>query len=780
MPEKGKFLMVNMSVATAHPSRAYMRRLPRLCSHVPECSLRCWIARMTAEGAAVSTHTVARQCTLCEAHCGILVTVDGDRVTRIEGNPDDILSRGYICPKATALAHLHHDPDRLRRPMRRVGDGFEEIGWDEAFALAGERLRAVRRQYGRDAIAMYLGNPAAHSSSSVYGIALRIALLTRKFYTASSIDQFPQEFAAWKMFGSNVLMPIADVDRTDRWMIFGANLAVSNGSITTMPDARGRIAAIRRRGGSVVVVDPRRTETARLADEHIAVRPGGDPYLLLGMLHTILTDGARPVPDAVPLAGVDELAVLVASCTPEAMAPRAGVDADTIRRLARDHAAASSAIAYARVGVCHQVTGTLTHWLVNTLNAVTGNLDRPGGQMFATPPIDAVRLVRRLGSAYGQWTNRTGEHKSFRSELPVVGLADEMLGDGTGSGGPVRALVTYAGNPVLSTPQGGRLDEALESLDFFVAVDMYVTETSRHADLILPPVSHLEREEFDFLFPVFSVRNNARFNARVFEPAADALEDWQIMSRLILEVVPVPVRSRVTRPLRALVDRLSPVRLGALGVLTGPHGVLRRGRRGPTLGRIRRTPGGIDLGPLEPRLRSLVATRDRRVQVAPPEFLAEARRLLAEDEKAVRDTEFDLRLIGRRHLRSNNSWLHNIPTMVKGRDRCTVLMHPDDAAARSLVHGQRVTVRSRIGSIVVLVEVSDEIRVGTVAIPHGWGHGEKGVGWSTAAAHPGANVNLLHDPSVIDTFTGTAAVNATMVNVAAVDERSADHAMSRK
>ncbi|MGW0022124.1 molybdopterin-dependent oxidoreductase [Rhodococcus sp. NPDC003382] len=715
----------------------------------------------------MSTRTVARQCTLCEAHCGIRVTVDHDRVTRIEGDPDDVLSHGYICPKATALAGLHHDPDRLRRPMRRVGDGFEEIGWNEAFALAGERLRAVRRRHGRDAIAMYLGNPAAHSSSAVYGIALRIALLTRKFYSASSIDQFPQEFAAWKMFGSNVLMPIADVDRTDRLLILGANPAVSNGSITTMPDARGRIAAIRRRGGSVVVVDPRRTETARLADEHVAVRPGGDPYLLLGMLHTILADGTGPASGTVPLTGIEDLAELVAPCTPEAMAPRAGVDADTIRRLARDHAAARSAIVYARIGVCHQVTGTLTHWLVNTLNAVTGNLDRPGGQMFATPPIDAARLVRRLGSGYGLWSSRTGEHKSFRTELPVVGLADEILGDGPGSAGPVRALVTYAGNPVLSTPQGGRLDEALEGLDFFVAVDMYLTETSRHADLILPPVSHLEREEFDFLFPVFSVRNNARFNARVFEPAADALEDWQILSRLTLEVLPLPLRSRLTRPLRALLDRVSPLRLGALGVLTGPHGVLRHGRRGLTLGKIRRSPGGVDLGPLQPRLRSLLATRDRRVHVAPPEFVDETRRLLAETEKPSQETEFDLRLIGRRHLRSNNSWLHNIPTMVKGRDRCTVLMHPDDAASRSLVHGQPVTVRSRIGSIVVPVEVSDEIRAGTVAIPHGWGHDEKGVGWSTAAAHPGANVNLLHDPAVTDTFTGNAAVNATMVNVAA-------------
>ncbi|MBM7457969.1 molybdopterin-dependent oxidoreductase [Rhodococcus coprophilus] len=722
---------------------------------------------MTAEKTAVSTHTVARQCTLCEAHCGILVTVDHDRVTRIEGDPDDVLSHGYICPKATALADLHHDPDRLRRPMRRVGDSFEEIDWDEAFALAGSRLRAVQRRHGRDAVAMYLGNPAAHSSSVLYGIALRVALLTRKFYSASSIDQFPQEFAAWKMFGSNVLMPIADVDRTDRLLILGANPAVSNGSVTTMPDARGRIAAIRRRGGSVVVVDPRRTETARLADEHVAVRPGGDPYLLLGMLHTIFADGIHQKPATVPLTGMDHLAELVAACTPEEMAPRAGVDADTIRRLARDHNSARSAVAYARIGVCHQVTGTLTHWLVNTLNAVTGNLDRPGGQMFSSPPIDVARLMRRLGSGYGMWSSRTGEYKSFRTELPVVGMADEMLGDAQGSVGPVRALVTYAGNPVLSTPQGGRLDEALDSLDFFVAVDMYLTETSRHADLILPPVSHLEREEFDFLFPVFSVRNNARFSARVFEPAADALEDWQIMSRLTLEVLPLPFRTWSARPVRALLDRLSPLRLGALGVLTGPHGVLRRGRRGLTLGRIRRARGGIDLGPLQPRLRSLVSTRDRRVHVAPPEFVDETRRLAADAEIDYRDEEFDLRLIGRRHLRSNNSWLHNIPTMVKGRDRCTVLMHPDDAASRSLVHGQPVTVRSRIGSIVVPVEVSDEIRAGTVAVPHGWGHDEKGVGWFTAAAHPGANVNLLHDPAVTDTFTGNAAVNATMVNVAA-------------
>ena len=573
----------------------------------------------------MSTRVVARQCTLCEAHCGIHVHVTDERVTRIDGDPDDVLSHGYICPKATALADLHRDPDRLRRPLRRVGDGWEEIGWNEAFDLVGSRLRDVRRHYGRGAVAMYMGNPAAHSPSALYGVALRAVLRTRHFYTASSIDQFPQEYAAWKMFGANLLMPVADVDRTDRLLILGANPAVSNGSVTTMPDARGRIRAVRERGGTVVVIDPRRTETARLADEHVAVRPGGDPFLLLGMLHVLFADGLARPKTTVPQTGWMALADLVRGCTPAAMAPRAGVDAATIERLAREHAAARSAVAYARIGVCQQTTGTLTHWLVNALNAVTGNLDRPGGQMFATPAVDAVQLMRWFRTRHGRWTDGSGRRKSFRSELPVVGLADDMLTEGRGR---IRALITYAGNPALSTPQRGRLGAALDQLDFHVAVDMYLTETSRHADVVLPPVSHLEREEFDVLFPVFSVRNNARFNARVFEPAPDAKEDWQILGGIMAEVLPLPLRRVSTRLVRAVIDRLSPLRLTAPALAIGPYGVLRRGPRGLTIGRIRRTPGGVDLGPLRPRLRRLIRTRDHRVHLAPPEFVTEARRLI--------------------------------------------------------------------------------------------------------------------------------------------------------
>ncbi|MBF6288326.1 molybdopterin oxidoreductase family protein [Nocardia cyriacigeorgica] len=718
----------------------------------------------------MSTRTVARQCTLCEAHCGILVTVEDERVTRIEGNREDVLSKGYICPKATATGGLHHDPDRLRTPMRRVGEGFEPIGWDEAFHEIGQRLRAIRAAHGPSAIGMYMGNPAAHSSSVLYGGLLRAALMTRNFFSASSIDQFPQEFTAWRMFGSNVLMPIADIDRTDRLVILGANPAVSNGSITTMPGAKQRIRDVRGRGGTVVVVDPRRTETARLADEHVAVAPGGDVYLLLGMLHVLVTEGLcdqRAVREQ--CSGWDRLRRMVAETTPEAMAPHAGVDAETIQRLARDHAAAPSAVLYARIGVCQQVTGTLTHWLVNTINAVTGNLDRAGGQMFGTPPVDAARYAKYLPMGYGAWTDRSGAHKSFRSELPVGVLADEILTEGPGQ---IKAMITYAGNPVLSTPQGGRLDAALSSLDCYVAVDMYITETTRHADFILPPVSPLEREELNLLFPVFSVRNNARYDARVFDPPTDALEDWQILARLVTEVVPMPARRLTGRAVNAVLAQLSPQRMTAAAVATGPYGILRKGRQGLTVKRIRDAAGGVDLGPLRPRLRELIGTRDRKVQLAPPDFVRAVGSVL--DDAAAGQSltapgeGFDLKLIGRRHLRSNNSWLHNIPTMMKGRDRCTVLMHPGDATERGLADGDPATVASPVGAITLPVEISDDIRPGVVAIPHGWGHNAPGVGWTVAAAQPGVNVNLLHDPSLTDPLSGAAAVNNTWVRVSPV------------
>lgn len=709
-----------------------------------------------------SSTTHISQCTLCEAHCGIHVTVTDGKVSRIEGNPDDIFSKGYICPKATAMGALHHDPDRLRTPMRRVGERFEPVSWDEAFAEIGSRLRRIRSEHGVRALGMYLGNPAAHSSGATYGLMLRMALLTPNFFSASSIDQMPHEYAAWKVFGSNVLVPITDIDRTHRLVILGANPAVSNGSLSIMPGAKRRIKAIRDRGGKVVVIDPRRTETARMADQHVSILPGGDVYLLLGMLHVLINENlcdTRAL-DAIAT-GREELAALVADATPEAVAARAGVDAETIRTLAREHAAAESAAIYARIGICQQQTGTLVSWLVMVINTVSGNLDRAGGTMFSTPIADVPRVAKFMPVGHGAWTDRSGRYRAFRAELPAVAMADEILTPGKGQ---IRAMITYAGNPVSSIPQKGRLDEALASLDLYVAVDMYVTETTRHADFILPPVSPLEREDVGLLTTIFSVHNNIRYQHRSFQPSADAKEDWEILSRLTTELLPAPVR-QLLAPLRnRLIDFANPMRMTALAMATGPYGRLRKGRKGINLKQLRASAGGLDLGPLQPRLGKVIATRDRKVALAPAEFVTAAAELLgvAVDEAPH---EFDLRLIGRRQLRSNNSWLHNVPSMTGGSNKCTVLMHPTDAATRRLAQGDLVRVRSAVGQIEVPVDISDDIRVGTVAVPHGWGHAK--TGWRHANTLAGANVNDLHDPAQVDAFTGTAAVNNTWVTVTA-------------
>lgn len=706
-----------------------------------------------------TTHT--SQCTLCEAHCGIQVTVTDGKVSRIQGNSEDVFSHGYICPKATAMGGLHEDPDRLRTPMRRMGDTFEPVSWQEAFSDIGTRLRRVRKSHGNQAVGMYLGNPAAHSSAAIYGLLLRAALMTPNFFSASSIDQMPHEYAAWKVFGSNVLVPITDIDRTQRLVILGANPAVSNGSLSVMPGAKRRIKALRDRGGTVVVIDPRRTETAKLADAHIAVRPGGDLYLLLGMLHVLINENLC---DTAAIArqsvGLAQLRRLVAAASPEAVAARAGVDAETIYALARDHAAAESAALYCRIGVCQQETGTLVSWLVMVINAVTGNLDRAGGTMFSTPVMDVPRLAKYIPAGHGAWTDRSGRYKSFRGELPAVVIADEIL---TAGKGQIKAMITCAGNPVSSIPQKGRLDQALASLDLYVAVDMYITETSRHADYILPPVSPLEREDVGLLLPVFGVRNNVRYQHRTFEPPADGKDDWEILSLLMIELLPAPLRQMAAAGRKPLFAAISPLRMASIALAAGPYGWIRKGRKGISMRRLRDSVGGLDLGPLRPRLREVIATRDRKVQLAPDEFIAAAAALL--DEPTSPPTAYDFQLIGRRQLRSNNSWLHNVPSMTSGSNQCTLHMNSVDAKVRGLTEGDMVEVTSDIGKIAVPVHISDDMRPGTVSVPHGWGH--RNTGWRHADSLPGANVNDLHNPERVDTFTGTAAVNNTWVAVAA-------------
>jgi anaerobic selenocysteine-containing dehydrogenase len=716
--------------------------------------------------------TVHRQCTLCEAHCGINVDVEGDRVLRITGDAEDPISRGYICPKAAALADLHADPDRLRQPVKRVGSEWVQIGWDEALDLAADGLRRVQRAHGNDSVATYFGNPSAHTMAVLPGITLRHVLDTRNHYSATSADQLPQHPTSAEMFGNLALFPVPDIDRTDHMLILGANPSVSNGSLMTAPGARHRLRAIIERGGRVVVVDPRRTETAALASEHVAIAPGGDPYLLLGMLHVLFAEGRVALGHLAPFAdGLDAVEALAAQWSPARAADIAGVPAATIERMAREFDDAERAVAYGRVGVCQQRTGSITHWLINVLNAVTGNLDSPGGAMFPNPALDVgalLRHARRLGFGdHGRHHQRTTGLPEMNGELPVAGLADEILEPGDGQ---VRGMLVFAGNPVLSTPGGARLDEALATLDWFVAIDMYVTETSRHAHVILPPVSTLERSDIDVVMPIVSVRNHVRHSPAAVAKPKGAREDWQILTALTSRLGRGrDVGRRAEAALAGLPGAFTiPERLIEAGIATGPYGVLRRGPlKGLTVAKIKCAPHGIDLGPLASRLPGALDTPGGRVQLAPPRFVAEGERL-AERAAAAR-TEladgFDLTLIGRRSLRSNNSWMHNSARLMKGADRCTALLHPDDAEARGLRDGDRVRVTSRVGSIELPLQVSDELRPGVVSVPHGFGHTRPGVGWRLAAEKAGASVNDITDPSIVDILTGNAAFNAVAVRV---------------
>lgn len=718
------------------------------------------------------SQTVHRQCTLCEAHCGIDVEVDGARVLRITGDAEDPMSRGYICAKAAALADLYADPDRLRRPVRRVGSGWEEIGWDEALDMAAGGLRAVQRRHGNDAVATYFGNPSAHTMAVLSGLPLRHVLGTRNHYSATSVDQLPQHLTSAEMFGNLALFPIPDVDRTDYMLVLGANPSVSNGSLMTAPGARHRLRAIVARGGTVVVVDPRRTETARHASEHVAIVPGGDPYLLLGMLHLLFSEGRAKLGHLEGYVdGISAIRALAADWPVVRAASIAGVDEATVERLARGFADAERAVAYGRVGVCQQRTGSVTHWLINVLNAVTGNLDVPGGAMFPNPAFDVgavLKRARRLGfGGHRRYAQRVSGLPELNGELPVAGLADEITTPGEGQ---VRGMLIFAGNPVLSAPGGARLEEALTRLEWCVAVDMYITETTRHANVILPPVSTLERSDIDVVMPLVSVRNHIRYSPAAVPKSKDGREDWQILTALTSRL-----GSGVWRRAEAAIASLpsaftTPERIIGLGIALGPYGILRSGpRKGLTVAKVKRAKHGIDLGVLKPRLPGALDTADKRVHLAPPVLVEEAARLpgyAREREDALADG-YDLTLIGRRQPRSNNSWMHNSARLMKGADRCTALLHPDDASARGLDHGDRVRVVSRVGEIELPLEVSDEIRPGVVSIPHGFGHARRGVGWQLAATKAGASVNDITDPSVIDAITGNAAFNAVPVRIEA-------------
>jgi anaerobic selenocysteine-containing dehydrogenase len=738
----------------------------------------------------VSPRTEYRTCPFCEATCGLEVTLEGDTVTRIRGDEEDVLSHGFLCPKATGVKALHEDPDRLRTPLVRGASGqLEPASWDEAFAAVDEGLSRVLAAGDRDAVAVYLGNPSAHNlEAMLYGRVLLKALGTKNIYSASTVDQMPKQVSAGLMFGALLSVPVPDVDRTDHLLILGANPLASNGSLLTAPDMRGRLRGIIERGGKVVVIDPRRSRTAEEASEHHFIRPGTDALLLFAMAHVLFAEGlAAPAALTERCAGLDELPTLAEPFTPEAVAPVCGIEAEEIRRLARELAGARRAAVYGRIGTCTQEFGTLASWLVDLLNVLTGNLDREGGAMFTRAAAGARTALDGDGTGRGvalaRWTSRVRGLGEAFGELPVVCLAEEIETPGEGQ---VRALVTIAGNPALSTPNSGRLQAALDSLDFMVSVDIYLNETTRHADVVLPGPSTLQRPHYDLALYQLAVRNVANYSPPLL-PLHDGMHsEWVTLLRLAgiasgqgpdvdVEALDGMVAFEVARretatpesPLfgrdpaevLALVEpRIGPERLLDLMLRAGPYDL--------TLADLEAAPHGVDMGPLEPRLPGVLRTPSGQVELAPAPIVADCARL--RDALSRGPANGQVVLVGRRHLRSNNSWMHNLAPLVKGKDRCTMHVHPEDATRFGLADGERALVSSAAGSVEVPVEVTDAVMRGVVSIPHGWGHDLDGTELAVASEHAGSNSNILADETRVDPLSGNAILNGIPVELAPV------------
>ncbi len=774
---------------------------------------------------APSTHY--RICPLCEACCGLAVTVDaaapgGPKVLSIKGEAADPFSKGYICPKAVALKDLHEDPARLRTPMmRRRGKAspLEPCTWDEAFAEIARRLPAIQTEHGRDSVAVTLGNPAAHK----FGLLLYIprlakALGTKSIYSASTLDQMPRQLANGLMYGSWLSNAAPDIERCQWLMVIGANPAVSNGSMWTVPDFRGKAKALRARGGKLVVVDPRRTETADLADAHHAIRPGGDVFLLAAMAQVLFDQGLVRTGRLGPLladGALDALRRAVAPFTPEAASAHCGLAATTIVQLARDLASASAGCVYGRIGTQAQRYGTVNAWLVDVLNILTGHLDAPGGAMFATAPAFAANTAGKPGVGGGI---ATGRHRSRVSgapevwgEFPITLLAEEMLTPGAGQ---VRALFTIASNPVLSAPQGERIAQAMAGLDLMVSVDIYLSETAALADVVLPGQSPLEHSHYDTAFPQLSHRNHARYSGVVIPPAPSHLPEWQVLLKLAAiakgdgaQADPVALDDAIARAdvqraagaqadavWQALGDLTGPERALELSLRSGPFGDGFGSRAGPqhpgpqlTLAKMAAAPAGIDLGPLVPRLPEALRTPSGRIELAPQlllDDLAHAAAQLAATRASVPTSSpvatptsvhtsaqaspaaaGRFTLIGRRDVRSNNSWMHNLPTLAKGPERCTVQMHPADAAAAGLADGQTAQLHNAHGRVSAPVEITDRMARGVVCLPHGWGHDRPSTHLPLAAQRPGANLNALLPAGARDPLSGNAVLSGVAVNV---------------
>ncbi|TGK79146.1 molybdopterin oxidoreductase family protein [Leptospira noumeaensis] len=705
-----------------------------------------------------------RSCTLCEAMCGLQIEMSDGSILGFKGDPEDKFSRGHICPKGPELKSLYLDPDRIKLPQKRTESGWETVSWVDALSDIATQLVGIQTKYGNDSVAIYNGNPTVHNyGSMLFGQRFASRLKTKNNFSATSVDQLPHQLLSYLMFGHQLLVPIPDIDHTDFFLILGGNPFASNGSLMSVPDVKKRLKAIQDRNGKYVVVDPRKSETASHANEHIFIKPGTDAYFLLALLHVLFANKLTKPNSLIRNEDLQTIENITKDYSPERVSKITAVPTETIQKIATEFANAESGVCYGRVGVSTQEFGAVCQWLINVINIVTGNLDRKGGAMFTLPAVDLVgegSVMRSNPGSFNTYQSRVRKLPEFSDELPVAALAEEILTEGEGK---IHALVTSAGNPVLSTPNGTKLEKALASLDFMVCVDFYLNETTKHANYILPPTSALEHDHYDLIFNVFAVRNTARYNTPLFPPESGMLHDWEIFSDLTkrLELT----RSGKELPKEVIKTKLTPASIIDHALKSGPYG--NKGKRNVdmSLELLKNSPHGVDLGPLQPSFPERLYTEDKKIHLFPEilkEDLPRLKNKFSEWEKFSSDKSQFL-LIGRRHLRSNNSWMHNLPKLMTGKSRCTIMIHPEDASTLGISNDEEVIVESSVGKIQIPAEITDELMKGVVSIPHGFGHNRGGTNQKVATEFSGVSINDLTDDQSIDEFSGNAAFSGVKV-----------------
>ena len=691
-----------------------------------------------------------RTCNLCEAMCGLKITYKEKKVISIVGDKKDPLSKGYICPKSQALKDLYEDLDRLKTPIKRTENGWEKISWTEAFDEVEYQIKKIQEKYGNDAVATYQGNPNVHNlGSMLYGGPFLKSLKTKQKYSATSADQLPHHIASLKMFGHQMLIPIPDIERTDYLLILGANPGASNGSLLTAPGFSQKIKNIQKRGGEVINIDPRYTETSKISSNHFFINPGKDALLLLSLLYVIFEQGIDEKTHlSSHLKGLEEIKEIIKQYPPQKTAAIIGIDSLEIQKIAKNFMNSKTAVCYGRMGVSTQEFGGICQWLINVINIVTNNMDKAGGAMFTEAAIDLVFMTGMQGKVgnFDRYRSRVHDLPEYSGELPVATLADEMIVEGEGQ---IKMLICTAGNPVLSTPNGKKLEKALEGLDFMVSIDIYLNETSKYANIILPSTNGLETLHYDLVFHQLAIRNTAKLSEVLFEKDENQKHDWQILNELT---------ERITGKKNPLTPEMMLDNMFKFSSYKAANLSVKK---------LKENPSGIDLGALQPLLTKRIFTQDKKINISPKFFIDDLKRLDKElfNTNGEDKTNYPFALIGRRHLRNNNSWMHNSKLLMKGKNRCTVLMCPKDANNLSITNHQKIRITSNVGSIELPVEISDEMKEGVLSIPHGFGHNRQGTKIKLAEENAGESINDLTDDYNIDKLTGNVNFSGTRVKV---------------